>query len=183
MHFWYSWAKYALLLSHNGPRFGKCRQWEKVIRLLKHFFTISWSASPSIGDAGEKSAHRTQGTSSLGICMLTEWRAAGCLLLQWVFFPQYFLEFSFDIFFWPVMSTKLHFHQIIYYNGKVLFPSSNIQLRSLHSAWKIRIIFSHVSHFEFIWAEFHLSLYHCHSLSSGPSAIRTQPLSLVPWII
>lgn len=73
MQLWYSGAKYMLLLSHNDPRLGKCRHWEKVISFLKlFFFTISCSASPSIGAAGEKSAHRIQGTSSPGICVLTE---------------------------------------------------------------------------------------------------------------
>lgn len=40
-----------------------------------------------------------------------------------------------------------------------------------------------VPHFKFIYSEFHLSFYCRHSMSSGSSAIHTQPLSLVPWII
>lgn len=49
MQLWYSGAKYMLLLSHNDPRLGKCRHWEKVISFLKLcFFTISCSASPPL---------------------------------------------------------------------------------------------------------------------------------------
>lgn len=48
--------------------------------------------------------------------------------------------------------------------------------------WEVKIGFfpPQVPQFKFIYAEFHLSFYCHHSMSSGSSAIHTQPLSLVP---
>lgn len=152
-----------------------------LIILVELACSISHSAPSFFGDGVTTASHSTQHTNSPRIHMRWIW------VVFYVLFTFIFIIFPW-IQSWIFLSSSEHKSDT---STKLYIPMarSHFQVAVVNSELgtvyeKSKLGFSpQVPHFKFIYSEFHLSFYCRHSMSSGSSAIHTQPLSLVPWII